>query len=248
MNNLKKILIIGAASAIAKETAILFASDKAQLYLVDINQGRLEATRDDILARHDTKIKIDVLDVTDFERHEPVFKRAVEVMNGIDAVLIAHGTLPNQELIQNNPEAIIREFNINCLSVISLATVAGKYFEEQGKGMLAVISSVAGDRGRMSNYIYGAAKGGVTKFLQGLRNRLAHKGINVLTIKPGMVDTPMTASMPKSPLFAKPQQVGKDIYKAMIAGKDEIYTPGYWKIIMWIIIHIPEFIFKKLKL
>jgi short-subunit dehydrogenase len=248
MNEMKKILIIGAASAIAKEVAILFASDKAQLYLVDINQGRLEATRYDILAHHETKIKIDVLDVTDFERHESVFKRAVEAMDGLDAVLIAHGTLPNQELIQNNPEQIIKEFNINCVSVISLATVAGKYFESKKSGMIAVISSVAGDRGRMSNYIYGSAKGGVTKFLQGLRNRLAHSGVNVLTIKPGMVDTPMTANMPKGPLFSTPKIVGKGIYKAMLAGKDEIYVPGYWKLIMWIIIHIPEFIFKKLKL
>lgn len=245
---MKKILIIGAASAIAKEVAILFASDNAQLYLVDINQGRLEATRDDIFARHQIKIKIDILDVTDFERHESVFNRAVESMGGIDAILIAHGTLPNQELIQAKPEQIIRELNINCVSVISLATIAANYFENKSKGLIAVISSVAGDRGRMSNYIYGSAKGGVTKFLQGLRNRLAHKGINVLTIKPGMVDTPMTANMPKNPLFAKPQIVGKDIYKAMIAGKDEIYTPGYWKLIMWLIIHIPEFIFKKLKL
>ncbi|MFC2131881.1 SDR family oxidoreductase [Bacteroidota bacterium] len=245
---MKKILILGAGSAIAKETAKNFAMDGAHLFLVDINQGRLEATRDDILSRCETKINIDILDVRDYDRHEPVFKRAVEKLNGLDAVLIAHGTLPDQEKAQNDIEIIVREFSINCVSVIAFASVAANYFEEKKAGMIAVISSVAGDRGRMSNYIYGAAKGGVTKFLQGLRNRLAHSGVNVLTIKPGMVDTPMTANMPKSPLFAKPQDVGKSIYKAMKAGKDVLYVPGYWKFIMWIIIHLPEFIFKKLKL
>jgi decaprenylphospho-beta-D-erythro-pentofuranosid-2-ulose 2-reductase len=245
---MKKILILGAASAIAKEVAYNFARDGAHLYLVDLTQDRLEATMDDILARYETMISLDVMDATDFDRHEPLFKRAVEKMNGVDAVLIAHGTLANQEETQKSVERIVREFNINSLSVIAFASVAANYFEEKKEGLIAVISSVAGDRGRMSNYIYGAAKGGVTTFLQGLRNRLAHSGVNVLTIKPGMVDTPMTAQMPKSPLFAKPKDVGRSIYKAMIAKKDVVYVPGYWCLIMWVIIHLPEFIFKKMKL
>lgn len=245
---MKKIMIIGAASAIAKEAAILFARDGAELYLVDINQGRLEATEKDILARHQTKIKWDVLNVTDFDRHEPVFKRAIEAMNGLDAILIAHGTLARQEETQKSVEKIIKEFNINCVSVISLASIAANYFEEKKAGLIAVISSVAGDRGRMSNYIYGSAKGGVTTFLQGLRNRLAHSGVSVLTIKPGMVDTPMTSHLPKSPLFAKPKDIGKIIYKAMLARKDVVYAPSYWRLIMWVVVHLPEFIFKKLKL
>ena len=245
---MKKIMIIGAASAIAKESAMLFARDGAELYLVDINQGRLEATQNDILARYQTKIKWDVLNVLDFERHEPVFKRAVEALNGLDAVLIAHGTLANQEETQKSVEKIIREYNINCVSVITMASIAANYFEQKKEGMIAVISSVAGDRGRMSNYIYGAAKGGVTTFLQGLRNRLAHSGVSVLTIKPGMVDTPMTAHLPKSPLFAKPKDIGKIIYKAMNAKKDVVYAPSYWRCIMWVVVHLPEFIFKKLKM
>jgi decaprenylphospho-beta-D-erythro-pentofuranosid-2-ulose 2-reductase len=245
---MKKIMIIGAASAIAKETAMLFARDGAELYLVDINQGRLEATEKDILARHQTKIKWDVLNVLDFERHEPVFKRALESMNGLDAVLIAHGTLASQEETQKSVEKIVKEFNINCVSVISLASIAANYFEEKKDGMIAVISSVAGDRGRMSNYLYGSAKGGVTTFLQGLRNRLAHSGVSVLTIKPGMVDTPMTAHLPKSPLFAKPKVIGNIIYKAMLARKDVVYAPAYWRCIMWVVVQMPEFIFKKLKM
>jgi short-subunit dehydrogenase len=246
--DMKKIMIVGAASAIAKEVAILFAKEGASLYLVDINQGRLEAVEGDILARYDTKIKLDVLNVLDFERHEPVFKRAIEALNGLDAVLIAHGTLANQEETQQDIEKIIREFNINCVSVITLASLAANYFEKKKEGLIAVISSVAGDRGRMSNYIYGSAKGGVTTFLQGLRNRMAHSNVTVITIKPGMVDTPMTAHLPKSPLFSKPKDIGKIIYKAMLSKKDVVYAPGYWRLIMWVVVHIPEFIFKKLKM
>ena len=129
-----------------------------------------------------------------------------------------------------------------------MASIAANYFEKEKKGCIAVISSVAGDRGRQSNYIYGAAKGGVTTFLQGLRNRLSPSGVSVVTIKPGMVDTPMTAHLPKSPLFAKPSDVGKGIYKAMLAGKDIAYLPVYWKLIMFVIKIIPEGIFKKMRL
>ncbi|MGA2297617.1 MAG: SDR family oxidoreductase [FCB group bacterium] len=245
---MKNILIIGAASAIAQETAKCFAKDDAHLFLVDISLGRLEAVRDDILARDKINIELDVLDVNDFDKHNIIFQKAVETLGGLDAILIAHGTLPDQIKTQENPELIRKEFITNGLSVISLASIAANYFEQQGKGCIAVISSVAGDRGRQSNYIYGSAKGAVSIFLQGLRNRLAPKGVNVLTIKPGMVDTPMTAHLPKSPLFAKPSLVGRGIYNAMKEGKDVVYLPGYWRLIMFIIKLIPEAIFKKMKL
>ena len=146
-------------------------------------------------------------------------------------------------------EMCIRDsININFTSVAGFITILANYFEKMGEGTIAVISSVAGDRGRQSNYIYGAAKGGVTKFLQGLRNRLSQKNIQVLTIKPGLVDTPMTAHLPKNPLYVKPDFVAKSIIRAIEKKKDVIYVPEYWRLIMWVIIHIPEFIFKRLKL
>ncbi|HET8842857.1 MAG TPA: SDR family NAD(P)-dependent oxidoreductase, partial [Ktedonobacteraceae bacterium] len=144
--------------------------------------------------------------------------------------------------------ATLQEFAINGASVISLLTLLGNYFEQQKRGCIAVISSVAGDRGRQSNYIYGAAKAAVTAFLSGLRNRLARYGVAVVTIKPGMVDTPMTAHMRKSRLFADPQVVGRGIYDAMLKRKDVVYLPGYWRIIMMVIKSIPEPIFKRLSL
>jgi short-subunit dehydrogenase len=134
------------------------------------------------------------------------------------------------------------------LSPIACLTWLANYFETRGKGNITVITSVAGDRGRQSNYIYGAAKGGLSIFLQGLRNRLAPKGVSVTTIKPGFIDTPMTAHIKKGPLFASPETVGKRIHQAMLKGESVVYTPFFWRFIMLIIQHIPEFIFKKMKL
>ncbi len=245
---MKKVLIIGGASAIASEAAKLFARDGAHLFLADISLGRLEAVRDDIQANYKTKIDLFEINVNDYDRHDELFSSAIQSMNGIDAVLIAHGTLPDQAKAQADRHLALREFSTNGTSVISFATIAANYFEEKKLGCIAVISSVAGDRGRQSNYIYGAAKGAVSLFMQGLRNRLSKSGISVVTIKPGFVDTPMTAHLDKNPLYASPQKIGSIIHNAMKAGKSIVYAPGYWRCIMLIIKHIPEAIFKKLSL
>jgi short-subunit dehydrogenase len=162
--------------------------------------------------------------------------------------LIAHGTLPDQKACEASVELLQQEIDNNGLSVVALCTRLANLMEPRGQGTIAVISSVAGDRGRQSNYVYGAAKGMVTRFLQGLRNRLARKGVQVLTIKPGFVDTPMTAAFPKGLLWAKPESVAQGIVAAVDRKKDVVYLPGFWCLIMMIIRHIPEFIFKKLSL
>jgi len=161
---------------------------------------------------------------------------------------VAYGTLSNQTTCTKNVAETIKEFTVNCTSVISLLTLLANHFEQQRKGSLAVITSVAGDRGRQSNYVYGAAKGAVSIFLQGLRNRLNPFGVTVLTLKLGFVDTPMTAHIPKNPLFANPQAVGKRIYKAVKTQEDVVYIPSFWRPIMAMITHIPERIFKRLEL
>src|SRR5690606_11893908 len=163
------------------------------------------------------------------------------------AVLIAHGTLPDQERIQDSVEDTLREIQTNALSYISLLTLLAKFFEQQ-HGCIAVISSVAGDRGRRSNYVYGTAKGAVSLFTSGLRVRLNKAGVSVVTIKPGFVDTPMTAHLKKNPLYAKPNKVGKRIYTAMLKGEDIVYVPWFWRYIMLVIGHIPARLFKRLPL
>ena len=244
-----KILIFGASSSLAHQTAVHFTEPDTHLFLAGRDEQKLKSVSDDLKARNpQIKTIIYQCEALDFESHKKLLKDAGEEMNGIDLVLIAHGTLPDQQNIENDTDLILQEYQINCTSVISLSTHAANYFEKQGRGTLAVIASVAADRGRASNYIYGSAKGAVSLYLQGLRNRLFKSGIKIITIKPGMVRTPMTSHMPDSPLFSKPEAVGKGIYRAIISGKDVAYVPGYWKIIMVIIKSIPENIFKKLSL
>ena len=245
---MKNVVIFGATSAIAHQTAIKYAMQEAHLTLVGRDIKKLEAVKGDILTRFKTEIDLVTQDAENFESHGEFLKELHEKLGTIDVFLVAHGTLPEQEEIQDSPSEIMKEFKINALSVFSLTTVMAEIMEEQGHGTIAVISSVAGDRGRMSNYVYGAAKGAVSTFLQGLRNRMSHKGVHVLTIKPGFVDTPMTKDVDKNFLFASAKQVGNGIYNAIESKKDVVYLPPFWKLIMMIIKLVPESIFKKLKM
>lgn len=243
-----RVLILGASSALAHETAKRFAQDGADLVLVARSPYKLETIRGDLNVRGAKEIETIVADLADVSRHQEIMEAALKPFAGLDMALLAYGTLGDQQLCEQNVEVALQEFNNNCTSVISLLTLLGNYFEQQGRGCIAVISSVAGDRGRKSNYVYGAAKGAVTVFAQGLRNRLAKKGVAVVTIKPGMVDTPMTAHMRKGLLFANAQKVGQGIYEAMLKRKDVVYLPGYWRYVMWLIKSIPESRFKKMNI
>lgn len=243
-----RILILGATSALAHETAKYFARDGASLVLVARSSQKLQTVSDDLRVRGAKEIQTIEADLTDFARHQEILEAALKPFAGLDLALIAYGTLGDQQLCERDVETTLQEFTTNGTSVIALLTLLANYFEQQGRGCLAVISSVAGDRGRQSNYIYGAAKGAVTVFLQGLRNRLAKQGVSVITIKPGMVNTPMTAHMRKGPLFASPKKVGHGIYTAILKHKEVAYVPGYWRYVMWIIKSIPEPIFKKMNI
>lgn len=240
-----KILVVGATSAIAHETARLFAADRAELFLVGRSDDKLSAIKDDVLVRGAARAETYAMDLTNLSQHQAMIDAAIETLGGLDAVLIAHGTLTDQEAAQQSIGLTLEELNINFLSVVSILTPIANYFEAQKRGSIAVISSVAGDRGRMSNYVYGTAKAGVSTFLQGLRARMQKVGVSVLTVKPGFVDTPMTAHLKKNPLYASPAKVGGAIYQAMKDQRDVLYTPWFWRYIMLIIIHVPEFIFKR---
>ncbi|GCE47271.1 short-subunit dehydrogenase [Thermosporothrix hazakensis] len=244
--DMTKLVIVGATSAIAQETAKCFARDGAELFLVARNRERLEILAADLRIRGAQRVELFELDVLDFERHQEMLDTAIETLKGFDMLLIAHGTLGNQRACEASVEETFEELKRNALSVISLLTISSNYFERRRKGVIAVISSVAGDRGRRSNYVYGTAKGAVSLFLQGLRGRLAKAGVAVVTIKPGFVDTPMTAHMRKGLLFAKPSTVGEDVYRAMKKRKEVVYTPWFWRYIMLIVRAIPERLFKYL--
>ena len=245
---MRKILIIGATSAIAEACARQWAQRGDQLYLAARQAKQLQSVVDDLKTRGANKVDGRVFDANQFDQHAALLAEATRFMGGLDTVLIAHGTLTDQDRAQIDVAYALSEISTNGTSVVALMTLAGEQLAQQGHGAIAVISSVAGDRGRQSNYVYGSAKALVSAFASGLRQRLAKKGVHVITIKPGFVDTPMTAHLKKGALWAQPEQVANDISQAIDKGKNIVYTPGFWCLIMLIIKHIPEAIFIKISL
>jgi decaprenylphospho-beta-D-erythro-pentofuranosid-2-ulose 2-reductase len=245
---MKKILIIGATSAIAEATARLWAAQGHRFYLLGRNTERLTAIAADLKVRGAESAQYALLDVNEFAQHAAVLDTAAMALSSIDIVLIAHGTLGNQTACEQDFAATMQELNTNAISVISLLTHLANRFEAQRHGSIVVISSVAGDRGRQSNYVYGTAKGAVTIFLQGLRQRMQKSGVQVLTLKPGFVDTPMTAEFKKGLLWAKPEAIALSICAGVDKRRDVVYAPWFWWGVMVVIKMISEETFKKLKL
>jgi short-subunit dehydrogenase len=242
------VLIVGATSAIAGETAKEFSREGAHLFLTGRDPERLTAVADDLRVRGAAWVETAVLNVADLASHRPVLDLAVASLGGIDVALVAHGTLPNQDQCQKQVNETVEALHLNFTATIALLTLLANQLESQRYGCLAVITSVAGSRGRQSNYVYGAAKGGVEIFLQGLRGRLFQSHVTVLTIKPGLVDTPMTAGLKKNPLFADPARVGRGIHRAISRRKDVVYLPWFWRPIMGVLTSLPERVFKRLPL
>jgi decaprenylphospho-beta-D-erythro-pentofuranosid-2-ulose 2-reductase len=245
---MNRILVLGATSAIAQATARLLAEQGASLFLVARNAERLEAVAQDLRIRGAAAVHSEVLDLDDVDAHERLIHRADVALEGLDAALLAHGVLGDQETCESDFATAAALLHTNFVSPASLLTHLANLLEPRGKGTLVVISSVAGDRGRQSNYVYGASKGGLTVWLQGLRNRLAPHGVRVLTVKPGFVDTPMTAHLPKNALFAQPDAIARGILRAVKGKRDVIYLPGLWRPIMTAVRAVPEAVFKRLKL
>jgi decaprenylphospho-beta-D-erythro-pentofuranosid-2-ulose 2-reductase len=245
---MKKVLILGATSAIAQATVRLLAARGAALYLVGRNAANLDAVAKDAATRGASRVAQEALDLDDTAAHEALVERAAQSLGGLDGALIAHGVLGEQKASERSWAEAQKVLHTNFLSAASLLTVLGNRFEAQKAGTLVVLSSVAGDRGRQSNYVYGASKGALTVFLQGLRNRLAPAGVAVVTVKPGFVDTPMTAHVAKNKLFASPGQVARGILRAADGRKNEVYVPGFWGLIMFVIRAVPEGVFKRMKL
>ncbi|HEY8101120.1 MAG TPA: SDR family oxidoreductase [Burkholderiaceae bacterium] len=243
---MRKILIIGATSAIAEASARIFALSGDHLFLVARNQAQLNAVAADLKVRGSPLVATYVMDANDFDAHLPMLEEARRALGNFDTVLIAHGTLSDQAACQQSVALTMQEIKTNALSVIALLTHIANWFEQQQHGTIAVISSVAGERGRKSNYVYGSAKAMVTAFMSGLRQRLHKSGISVVTIKPGFVDTPMTANMNlPAALTTSAQSVAREIQRAINRRKDVIYAPWFWAPIMQVIRGIPESTFKR---
>jgi len=245
----QNILIFGATSGIAEAVARIYAGQGAQLFLVARNAEKLEVVASDLSARGASDVTTFVMDANDTARLPEMQDAAWGKFSRFDVALIAHGTLPDQALCETDTDYAIREFRTNAESVIGCLTGLARRFAGQGSGVIAVIGSVAGDRGRASNYLYGAAKAAVDTFASGLRGRLYKHGVHVLTIKPGFVDTPMTKGLPLPQALVVPaEKVAADIVRAIEKKRDVLYTPWFWRFIMLIILHIPNVVFKRMKL
>jgi len=238
------IVIFGASSAIAQVTARQWAIKGSSFFLVDRDSTRLEAVASDLRVRGSKKVVTCEVDLNNIAEHESLVANAVKVFGRIDVVLISYGILG----VQGDVREVMETVNTNYVSVISLLMALRVEMERQRSGSILVITSVAGDRGRKSNYVYGSAKGGLSVFVAGLRHRLSGTGIRVVDIKPGLVDTPMTKDFSKGFLWSSPEVISRYIIGAAKGSRGVVYAPWYWYWIMLVIRCMPDRIFNKTNL
>jgi len=245
----KDVLILGATSCMAEHYARRCAVRGESLFLVSRNKEKLKVIKKDLEIRGAKRVELFFLDFNDTKAILKMVNTAWTQFKHFDIALIAHGTLTEQLKSETDFNYLTSEFRNNAESVIVLISILSKAFVKQNKGTIAVIGSVAGDRGRASNFSYAAAKAAIETFMSGMRMKHFKNNLNYLLIKPGFVKTPMTAhlSLP-SILMASPEKIAKDIDRAILNKKDCIYTPWFWAYIMFFIKHTPNFIFKRLYL
>jgi short-subunit dehydrogenase len=242
----KKILVLGATSGIAEATCRIWAAQGAQMFLVARNAEKLAAVAADLQTRGAAYVGTAVADLDDTDKHAELLAHAINSLTGMDIAYLTYGVLGDQLRAEQDFEHAAQILHSNFVAPVSLLTWLANFCVQRHSGVLAVISSVAGERGRKSNYLYGSSKAGLTAFLGGLRNRVDREGVTVLTIKPGPVNTPMTAHMNIKKTDVN--KVAASIVKAIDAKKDNLYVPGIFQPIMFVIRNIPERIFKKLNL
>ena len=232
-----RVAIFGATSAIAAELARAYAGRGARLFLTGRDPAKLRALVD---ARGDAVADSLEVDLTESDAAAYAVSAALEALGGLDVAVIAHGLLGDQLASEHDVAEAERIIDTNFLSAVALLVPLANHFEAAGAGHIAVLSSVAGDRGRPRNYTYGAAKGALNIYLQGLRTRVWPRGVGVHTLKLGPVHTPMTATHKKNALFASAETVAAGIIHAIDAGRAEAYVPWFWAPIMAVVRHLPE--------
>ncbi|MCB1169829.1 MAG: SDR family oxidoreductase, partial [Leptospiraceae bacterium] len=239
-------LIIGASSDMARAMSSLLASRGWNLVLAGRNLKDLRDQSSDLQIRHSIIAEPMTLDLLD----EKSIRKRIRALDGVPELTVCFaGLMLNEDEARKDSEVVHKILGTNFTGVVQAINAVAEQLEEEGRGTIAVASSVAGDRGRQSNYHYGSAKAGLTAYLSGLRNYLFHRGVHVVTVKPGFVRTSMTEGMPlPGPITGSPQKVAQDIWKAVQKKKNVIYTLWMWKWIMLIIRNVPEFLFKRLKM
>jgi short-subunit dehydrogenase len=241
------VLVLGAKSDMARAISREFAAAGHGLYLAGRRaEEELTAEASDLKIRFGVDARALEFDALDFGNHQ-AFYDALDPQP--EVVICVLGYMPPQEEAEADPALARRVMDTNYTGCAHILGIAANAMEKAGRGSIIGISSVAGDRGRASNYLYGSAKAGFTAFLSGLRNRLHKSGVQVLTVKPGFVDTKMTEGLDlPGPLTASPEKVARDVYRAWKKRRNVLYTKWMWRYIMWIIRNIPEWQFKKMKI
>lgn len=240
------VVIVGATSAIAEATARGFAERRASLHLLARDEERLAAMAGDLGVRGAAAVAVHPFDADDLDAHDKLLDAVFDAAGRVDVVLVAFGTLPDQQACEQEVPEAMRHVHTNAVATTSIVLHLANRLEAQEHGTLAVITSVAGDRGRRSNYLYGASKKMVSTLLDGLRFRLAPVGVTVIDIRPGFVDTPMTADFDKGLLWAKPEAVADKIVATIDRGRDRVYAPGFWRPIMLVIRSLPKAVMARL--
>lgn len=241
-------LVFGATSAMAQAVVREIATAGGALFLVARDAERLRHVADDARVRGARRVESTAADLDSIELHPGLFDRAFAALGTVDVVLVAHGVLASAEECERSPSLTERVLVTDFVGRALLAQGAALRLAAQGSGTVVGISSVAGDRARPSNYQYGAAKAGFTAFLEGLRCRMAGRGVTVVTVKPGFVDSPMTAHLAKGPLWAQPSAVARRILQAVAGRRSVVYAPRFWWAIMFVVRRLPRWLLVRLRL
>ena len=242
------VAIFGATSAIAQSVARIYAAEGARFFLAGRNAEHLNAVAEDLRVRGASDVHVDTADFALVEKCAPLCEAAARALGVIDVAFVAHGTLPDQALCERDPAALAEAITVNFTSYACLLTQLANTMESQGRGSLVAIGSAAGDRGKRRNYIYGAAKSGIATLQEGLMGRLARTGVRVTLVKPGFVDTPMTAAFAKGPLWISSDRAARIIVRAIRNGATTVYVPWFWRWIMALLRVVPQRLFARLDL
>lgn len=239
-------LILGATSGIAVPLNRELAKRGNRLLLAARNKEQLDIVKNDLHARFNVEVETVLFNASDHNNHKAFIDKVEEDFGILDGIVWAVGVLGKQGQAEEDYKKAFTIIDANYLSAVAILEPIAAKFQKRKTGQIIAISSVAGDRGRAANYIYGSAKAGLSAYLQGLRQRLAKSGVHVMTVKPGVVDTKMIEGEETMPLIAKPGKVALEIMNGIIRRREVLYTPGIWRFIMISLRHIPEFIFKRL--
>jgi short-subunit dehydrogenase len=242
------VLIVGATSGIASAAAERFAAGGYSLALAGRDMAAVQRMAGSIALRYGVRTAAYRFEALDAGSREPMWRQVADDFGDLGGIVVCHGDLGDPERARTDFSEICRLYEVNLLSAIHLLNLAAAHFEQRGEGFLCAIASVAGDRGKAGNYAYGAAKAALAVYMQGLRSRLHRRGVAVITVKPGFVDTRMTRGRKGTFLVAKPATVAKGIYRAIVKRRNTVYLPRFWRPLMWGIRSIPESIYKRLSI